>query len=256
MSWDTWGEDNHPTPKSEFDRHRSKVRRFAANTKRDRLHRARPARHNVRPAATRPRAAAREYRPAESRRASSSSTSSGADPGDPDESEPPSTARQCAGCGCDISHKRPHAKTCGADRCKKRVQRSARRSSWVDLASEIRHVEDRIEGLLLERQGEWRKAARDGGRRFLTTQLADELQKAFATRAELLARYAQDALVAQPCPGHDERRTLELVSDGHCLKCGRGTVASFGCRTTAEYSLPPVRRTASSPGRWPIVRAA
>jgi hypothetical protein len=153
----------------------------------------------------------------------------------------------------DISHKRPNAKTCGSDRCKKRAQRSATQASWVDLADEIQDVEDRIEGLLLERQKAWRDAARDGGHRFLTAYLADDLQEAFATRAALLARYAQDAHATQPCPGHDEHRP-RLALDGHCLKCGRGTVAPFGCRTTADYAQQPAQRTASTPGRWPTVR--
>jgi hypothetical protein len=41
---------------------------------------------------------------------------------------PASIDRVCAGCGADISDKRPQATTCGSPRCRKRLSRANRRA--------------------------------------------------------------------------------------------------------------------------------
>ena len=59
------------------------------------------------------------------RRASSSSRTSSADPGESDssdESEPPTSGRSCKACGADVSHRRKGAETCDA-KCRKAYER-------------------------------------------------------------------------------------------------------------------------------------
>lgn len=102
---------------------------------------------------------------------------------DPDDPEPPS-GRFCAGCGCDISHRRADARTCGAA-CRKRVERGVG-----------------LEQILAERQSKWRDAARDGGCRDLTYAVDRDLAELYATPQPETARVVRA-----------RRNELDLLAD-------------------------------------------
>jgi len=132
-----WGEDDQPIAAPIRRRHRTAVREFTANVKRDRVARAR-APHPI--LLQRPQTGRHEARPGVTRRTSSSSRSSGQDPSDPSDESEASAPRRCGAPWCDrpvygASQKR----YCGHDRCDRaRAEERQRTHRHSDLTAQER----------------------------------------------------------------------------------------------------------------------
>jgi hypothetical protein len=234
--------------------------RTPADCRRDPMfRRAVSAARRIRPsAAAAPRAIA-AARPRERRERHVARSTSGADSGEGEKPEPPSTGRLCAaGCGRPAP---PPGKGATCPTCRQKRARAQKRKTWLDLVDEILAAEARIERLVQDRHEAWRIAsfaAGPGGDRFLTRDLTEALQEEFSRRARLLAEFRADALSAPRCACG---RTVERRNDGgivckalvvredgglRCLKCGRDGIARlepFRGRSASavQAPAPPMR---------------